>query len=72
MNSIHLHGAEDVRSAANTMSRAAETMSQAAMNLDGALERHQRFMEDWLQRFEHAVSRMPLCESEFKRKQYGA
>jgi hypothetical protein len=53
---VMLIGAEDVRSAGHTMSRAAETMSQAAMNLDGALERHQRFLDDWLSRFEQAMS----------------
>jgi hypothetical protein len=25
------------------------------MNIDGALERHQRFLDDWLQRFEAAI-----------------
>jgi hypothetical protein len=53
-----LIGAEDVRSAGHTMARAAETMSSAAMNIHGALERHQNFLDDWLQRFEAAVETM--------------
>jgi hypothetical protein len=53
-----LIGAEDVRSAGHTMARAAETMSSAASTIDGALERHQRFLDDWLQRLEHVVERM--------------
>lgn len=55
---VTLLGAEDVRSAANTMSRAADQMTQAAMNIEGALERHQRNMDDWLSRFEAAVDRL--------------
>ena len=55
---VTLIGAEDVRNASHTMARAAETMSSAAMNIDSALEHHQRFMDDWLQRFEAAVEGM--------------
>lgn len=49
---ITLLGAEEVQRAASRMSSAADTMQQAAVNLDGALERHQRFMDDWLLRLE--------------------
>ena len=56
---VMLIGAEDVRSAGHTMARAAETMSSAAMNIDGALERHQRFLDDWLSRFEQAIEKLP-------------
>jgi hypothetical protein len=66
---VHLVGADDVRSAGHTMRSAAETMSQAALNIDGALERHQRFLEDWLQRFEAAVEKMPKTEMQLKREQ---
>ena len=48
---IRLVGAEAVQSAANRMVEAAHTMSSAASNLDSVLERHQRWMDDWLQRF---------------------
>lgn len=49
---VTLLGTEEVRSAANTMSSAADRMRSAADSLDGSLDRHQRFLEDWLQRFE--------------------
>jgi hypothetical protein len=52
MDNIHLIGAEDVHSAGYTIKRAAEEMSQAVRNFDWALERHQRFLDDWLVRFE--------------------
>lgn len=52
---VTLMGAEQVQAAANTMQRAADTMSQAALNIDGALERHQRFLDAWLVRFEAAL-----------------
>jgi hypothetical protein len=55
MDSIHLHGAEDVRSAASTMRSAAETISSAASSIDCALDRHHRFLDDWLQRLELAL-----------------
>lgn len=54
---MHLVGAEDVRSAANTMRGAAETMSNAASNIGYTLEAHHRFMDDWLSRFEAIVGR---------------
>lgn len=57
MDSIYLNGAEDVRRAANRMAEAADQMSRAASTIDSALERHQRFMDDWLARFERAMSR---------------
>lgn len=56
---IHLIGADDVRNAGYRMREAAEAMSQVALNLDGALERHQRWMDDWLNRFAEVVERMP-------------
>lgn len=49
---VTLVGAEDVRSAANTMQSAANTMGSAASSIAFALEQHQRFMDDWLQRFD--------------------
>jgi hypothetical protein len=64
MDSIHLHGAEDVRSASNSMRGAAETVSSAAMTIDSAacvmkaaLEAHQVFLDDWLRRFELVMQR---------------
>lgn len=54
MQNVYLIGAEEVSRAANTMRSAAEQMSRVATNIDGSLERFQRFMEDWLVRFEQA------------------
>lgn len=48
---IHLIGADDVRAAGNSMRHAAEDMKSAASSIDGALERHRFFLDDWLQRF---------------------
>ena len=48
---VHLVGAEDVRTAAITMRSAAEQMQSAAMAIDSSLERHQRFLDEWLERF---------------------
>lgn len=56
---IHLVGAEQVQSAANTMRSAADEMKSAASSIDYALTAHQRFMDDWLQRFEAALERFP-------------
>lgn len=53
---ITLLGTEQVQSAASTMRSAADEMSRAASNMDGALERHQRFMDDWLSRFEQVLA----------------
>lgn len=56
-DSVYLIGADDVRSAGHSMRSAAEQMSQAALNIDGTMERHQRFLEDWLMRFEDVMTR---------------
>lgn len=55
----YLHGAEDVRSAGNTIGNAADsmrsaggTMSDAASRFATAQQEHQIFLEDWLKRFE--------------------
>lgn len=53
---VTLIGAEDVSRAGHNMASAADTMNRAAGNLDDALRRHQRFMDDWLQRFEQVLS----------------
>jgi len=50
-----LLGADDVRSASHTMASAADRMQQAASSIQWAFEAHQRFMEDWLQRFQQAT-----------------
>lgn len=53
---VTLLGADDVSRAAGRMQSAAEEMQRAASNMDAVLERHQRFLDDWLQRFEAALS----------------
>lgn len=55
MDSIHLIGAEDVQRAGHHISVAAEQMGRAAGNIDESLERHRRFLDDWLQRFEQVL-----------------
>lgn len=53
---VTLLGADDVRSAGYTMQSAAEEMKRAAATIDYALERHHRFMDDWLSRFEQILN----------------
>ena len=55
MDSVYLHGAEDVSRAASRISSAASDMDRVAMNISGTFEAHQRFLDDWLQRFEMAM-----------------
>jgi hypothetical protein len=59
---VELIGAERVASAAHTMSHAAEQMRQAAGSIDETMRQHQRFLEDWLQRFETALERQPEAQ----------
>ena len=49
---ITLMGAEDVTRAGHRMQSAADQMSRAASTIDEALFRHQRFLDEWLQRLE--------------------
>ena len=50
-----LLGAEDVRSAGNTMSSAADTINRACCGMEEALRRHELFLDDWLTRFRDAL-----------------
>lgn len=50
-----LVGAEDVSRAGSRMESAANEMSRAASNIDHIMERHQRFLDDWLCRFEEVM-----------------
>lgn len=51
---VTLLGAEQVQSAANSMQDAASRMQRAADTMADAFDRHHRFMDDWLARFEAA------------------
>lgn len=57
MGTVQLIGAEDVRSAGYTMQHAADAMKQAANSFDDTLERHRRWMDEWLSRFETAIEK---------------
>ena len=48
MDSIYLHGSEDVRRAASQMSSAADQMSSAASSIDGTLSAFLRNLENLL------------------------
>jgi IS30 family transposase len=52
-----LLGAEQVQSAGQTMRSAAEQMQRAASTIDESLERHRRFLDDWLTRFSEVMER---------------
>jgi hypothetical protein len=56
MDSIHLIGAETVSSAARTMAGAASEMNTTAYNIECTMQRHREFLDDWLQRFTHALN----------------
>lgn len=56
MQSIHLHGAEDVSRAASSMRSAADEMSRAASSINHALEQHQYFLNDWLSRLDGVLT----------------
>lgn len=52
MDTITLIGAEDVRAAGRNVQGAAQEMKAAASYIEDSLERHRRFLDDWLQRLE--------------------
>lgn len=52
---VTLLGAEDVSRAAGQMRSAADTFASAVGSHTWALEQHQRFMDDWLQRFQDVM-----------------
>jgi ABC-type transporter Mla subunit MlaD len=55
MESIYLHGSEQVKDAGNSISRAADTINQAAMNLEGTLDRFLNRFEQLVERIESAL-----------------
>ncbi|KKM26531.1 hypothetical protein LCGC14_1583900 [marine sediment metagenome] len=52
MDYIYLQGSEDVQRAAVAMQSAADTMRSSTGNLASVIEQHERFMTEWLDRFE--------------------
>lgn len=55
MDRMLLVGSEDVLSGGRMAREAGDSMQRAASSIQSSLEQHQRFMTDWLQRFEKAV-----------------
>lgn len=53
---VTLLGAEQVQSAASRMGSAAEDIRRAAGSLDDSFRRHESFLNEWLGRFEAALS----------------
>ncbi len=62
MNTMHLIGAEQVERASGQMTRAADDMQKAASSMAFALEQHQRFLDDWLQRLEGTLEELTRKE----------
>jgi hypothetical protein len=52
MEYVYLQGSEDVQRAGNNIASSASLMQSASNNIMGALEQNQRFMTEWLDRFE--------------------
>lgn len=55
---VHLVGAEQVSNAAHTIQSAATDMRNAGSNMAEALQQHQRFLDDWLNRFEAVLTKL--------------
>ena len=55
METMILVGSEEVSRAGHNMLRAAEQMANVSGNMQSVLEAHQRFLDDWLARFEVAL-----------------
>lgn len=53
---VTLVGSEQVQRAASQMQSAADAMNRAAGNLDHTMTMHQRFLDDWLMRFEQVLA----------------
>ena len=60
----HLVGAEEVNRAGHSMQSAAESFRQSVGFLLDGLHQHQRFMDEWLQRFEEVLKSQPAETTE--------
>lgn len=58
MEFIHLTGTEDVQRAASQMSSAAHEMKNVASSIEHTFFLHQRFLEEWIQRFEAVIDKL--------------
>jgi len=55
---ITLLGAEQVQSAGCSMRDAGVRMQSAASSIEDSIQRHERFLDDWLTRFEIVVDKL--------------
>lgn len=62
METMILVGAEDVRHGGNACREAGSDMQGAASRIEFALDQHQRFLDDWLSRFQDALAAQPAGE----------
>lgn len=61
MDRMVLIGSDDVLAGGRMARDAGNDMERAASTIQSTLESHQRFMVDWLQRFEAAVERFEIA-----------
>lgn len=54
----YLLGAEDVKNASHTFSNAVDNFRQSTNYLSEALHLHERFLTEWLDRFETAIQEL--------------
>lgn len=54
---IHLIGTEEIARGANNIVAAAREISSAVSYLDSVINRHQQFMDQWLDRLERAMEK---------------
>lgn len=58
MESVYLHGSDDVARAGRNIDSAASTIERAASSFGWEFEKHQRFLDDWLSRFAAEIDRL--------------
>lgn len=56
MEHIYLLGSEQVQTASSQIRSSAEQISRALANFEASLQQHQQWMDNWLLRFEAAMS----------------
>lgn len=68
---VILVGAEQVERAGYKIAEAADQMMRAAGYMDETMQRHQRFMDDWLSRFEQVIEKMNPPKPEQPKPKFG-